>query len=34
MKFDYETDVVVIGAGNAAMCGAISAKENGAQVIF
>lgn len=29
----YETDVVVIGAGNAAMCAAISARENGANVI-
>lgn len=29
----HETDVVVIGAGNAAMCAAISASENGANVI-
>ena len=32
-RFDYQTDVVVIGAGNAAMCAAISASENGARVI-
>ncbi|MFJ8235157.1 FAD-dependent tricarballylate dehydrogenase TcuA [Ureibacillus sp. NPDC094379] len=32
-SFDYQTDVVVIGAGNAAMCAAISASENGAKVI-
>lgn len=32
-NFAYETDVVVIGAGNAAMCAAISAKENDARVI-
>lgn len=32
--FQYEADVVVvIGAGNAAMCAAISARENGARVI-
>lgn len=31
MKF--ETDIVVIGAGNAAMCAAIAAQENGADVI-
>lgn len=31
--FHYETDVVVIGAGNAAMCAAISAKEKGSSVI-
>ena len=29
----YETDVVVVGAGNAAMCAAIAARENGANVI-
>ncbi|MCQ6279071.1 FAD-dependent tricarballylate dehydrogenase TcuA [Bacillus sp. EB600] len=29
----FETDVVVIGAGNAAMCAAIAARENGAKVI-
>lgn len=29
----YETDVVVVGAGNAAMCAAISAKEIGVDVI-
>jgi tricarballylate dehydrogenase len=29
----YNTDVVVIGAGNAAMCAAISARENGANVL-
>ncbi|EKN67908.1 FAD-dependent tricarballylate dehydrogenase TcuA [Schinkia azotoformans] len=29
----YETDVIVIGAGNAGMCAALSAKENGADVI-
>lgn len=29
----YETDVLVIGAGNAAMCAALSARENGANVI-
>ncbi|SOC37794.1 FAD-dependent tricarballylate dehydrogenase TcuA [Ureibacillus acetophenoni] len=32
-EFHYETDVVVIGAGNAAMCAAISARENGARTI-
>ncbi|RUL47389.1 FAD-dependent tricarballylate dehydrogenase TcuA [Lysinibacillus antri] len=31
--FHYEADVVVIGAGNAAMCAAISARENGAKTI-
>jgi len=30
---NFETDVVVIGAGNAAMCAAIAARENGANVI-
>jgi tricarballylate dehydrogenase len=29
----YETDIVVVGAGNAAMCAAIAASENGARVI-
>lgn len=29
----YETDIVVVGAGNAAMCAAISASENGANVL-
>lgn len=29
----YATDIVVIGAGNAAMCAAIAARENGANVI-
>ncbi len=29
----YETDVVIVGAGNAAMCAAISARENGAKVL-
>ncbi|MDQ0257124.1 tricarballylate dehydrogenase [Evansella vedderi] len=29
----FETDIVVIGAGNAAMCAAIAAQENGADVI-
>ncbi len=29
----YDTDIVVVGAGNAAMCAAISAAENGARVI-
>jgi tricarballylate dehydrogenase len=29
----YESDVVVVGAGNAAMCAAISARENGANVL-
>lgn len=32
-RIKYETDVVVIGAGNAAMSAAISAQENGANVI-
>jgi tricarballylate dehydrogenase len=32
-KFKYETDVVVVGAGNAAMCAAIAACEKGANVI-
>lgn len=27
-----ETDVVVVGAGNAALCAALSARENGARV--
>lgn len=29
----YETDVLVVGAGNAAMCAALAARENGANVI-
>lgn len=29
----YETDIVVVGAGNTAMCAAIAARENGANVI-
>jgi len=29
----FETDIVVVGAGNAAMCAAISARENGASVM-
>jgi tricarballylate dehydrogenase len=29
----FETDVVVVGAGNAAMCAALAARENGANVI-
>ncbi|SDL99758.1 FAD-dependent tricarballylate dehydrogenase TcuA [Bacillus sp. OK048] len=29
----YDTDVVIVGAGNAAMCAAISARENGARVM-
>jgi tricarballylate dehydrogenase len=29
----YETDIVVVGAGNAAMCAAISAREKGANVL-
>lgn len=29
----YETDVLVIGSGNAGMCAALSARENGADVI-
>ncbi len=33
MNDNFETDVVVIGAGNAAMCAAIAARENGANVI-
>ena len=33
MVHKYETDVVVVGAGNAAMCAAVSARENGAEVI-
>ena len=33
MNSIFETDVVVIGAGNAAMCAAIAARENGAKVI-
>ena len=33
MNSIFETDVVVIGAGNAAMCAAIAARENGANVI-
>lgn len=32
-SIDYETDVVIIGAGNAAMCAALSAQEQGARVI-
>lgn len=31
--FQYTADVVVIGAGNAAMCAAIAARENGAKTI-
>ncbi|MFZ8899827.1 MAG: FAD-binding protein, partial [Alphaproteobacteria bacterium] len=30
---DTSTDVVVVGAGNAAMCAALSARESGANVI-
>lgn len=33
LEFQYEADVVIIGAGNAAMCAAISARENGATTI-
>lgn len=33
MSRKYNTDVVVIGAGNAAMCAALAARENGAEVI-
>ena len=33
MSSHFETDIVVIGAGNAAMCAAIAARENGANVI-
>ncbi len=29
----YETDIVVVGAGNAAMCAALAARENGANVL-
>ncbi|WP_227937778.1 FAD-dependent tricarballylate dehydrogenase TcuA [Alkalihalobacillus deserti] len=32
-RFVYETDVVIVGAGNAAMCAAISAQENGTKVM-
>jgi tricarballylate dehydrogenase len=32
-KHEYTTDVVVVGAGNAAMCAALSAREQGADVI-
>ncbi|MEW9670527.1 FAD-dependent tricarballylate dehydrogenase TcuA [Ammoniphilus sp. 3BR4] len=32
-NFLYETDVVVVGAGNAAMCAALAARENGSKVI-
>lgn len=32
-KLIYKTDVVVVGAGNAAMSAAIAARENGANVI-
>ncbi|RTR35181.1 FAD-binding dehydrogenase [Robertmurraya yapensis] len=32
-KFLYTTDVIVVGAGNAAMCAALSAREQGANVI-
>ena len=31
---DYHPDVLVVGAGNAAMCSAISAHENGAKVLM
>ena len=31
---DREPDVLVIGAGNAALCAAISAHENGARVLM
>ncbi|WP_026693009.1 FAD-dependent tricarballylate dehydrogenase TcuA [Peribacillus kribbensis] len=33
MNQTYETDVVVVGAGNAALCAAISAKELGSRVL-
>jgi len=33
LKPEFETDVVVVGAGNAAMCAALSAREHGARVI-
>jgi tricarballylate dehydrogenase len=31
---DYQPDVVVVGAGNAALCAALSAQENGARVLI
>ena len=31
---DFETDVVVVGAGNAAMCAALAARERGAGVMM
>ncbi len=33
-KGKIETDVVVVGAGNAATCAALSARENGAKVVM
>ena len=30
---DREVDVVVVGAGNAAMCAALAAREQGAEVV-
>jgi tricarballylate dehydrogenase len=33
MVGDYETDVVVVGAGNAALCAALEARERGARVL-
>lgn len=33
MNSDYEADLVVVGAGNAALCAAISARESGAKVL-
>ncbi|MDN7247044.1 FAD-dependent tricarballylate dehydrogenase TcuA [Planococcus shenhongbingii] len=32
-EYQYETDVVIIGAGNAAMCAALAAQEQGARVM-
>jgi len=34
MSNEFEADVIVVGAGNAAACAALSARENGASVIM
>ncbi|HVI43197.1 MAG TPA: FAD-dependent oxidoreductase, partial [Anaerovoracaceae bacterium] len=34
MKFDFETDILVVGSGAAAFSAAITAKKNGADVIM
>ena len=34
MQENYSTDVIIVGAGNAAFSAAVSAKENGANVLM